>query len=280
VEADIDQPFGDVPLTRHVLLGNNRIEAAVIEVRFVGDDKTFSAVDAAAMLDVLKERTSITRLDTAEQRELSVTFAGGEAQPSVEVVSRGWRFFSADENEMITVFPNVAIIQVRGYRRWSDSFRPLLEATLAAVTLNGAPSLVQRVGLRYINRLTGTPGEPASVWAGRIAPAFAGPLAEPIVGALLRGAHQQLELELETDVGAIIRHGLVPNPADNEYGYLIDLDVFHTGSASFTDRYVVWCAQRLNRTAARLFQRMLTDEQIDTMDPVALDAPTVEGQLQ
>lgn len=280
MEPDIDRPFGDLPLTRHVLLEDNRIEAAVIEVRFVGEPRTFSADDAAAMLGVLKERTTVTRLDTAEQRELSVTFAGGEAQPSVEVVSRGWRFFSADEAEMITMFPDVAIIQVRGYRRWSDSFRPLLEATLAAVTLERAPSLVQRIGLRYINRLTGVSGEPPSMWSRRISPAFRGPLAEPVIGAMLRGAHQQLELELELDAGAVIRHGIVPNPADNEYGYLIDLDVFHTASAAFSVDYVVWCAQRLNRTASRLFQRMLTDEQIDAMEPVALGATTAEGDPQ
>jgi len=279
VEAENERPFGDLPLTRHVLLADNRIEAAVVEVRFLGAGQEFSADVAAAVLAVLSERTAVTRLDTAEQRELSVTFAGGQAEPSVEVTSRGWRFSSADENQLFTLLPNVAIVQVRGYERWSTSLRPQLEAMLAATEQHAAPTIVQRLGLRYINRLAGTPGEPPEAWARRIAPAFHGPLAEPTIGPLLRGAHQQLELALEPNVGAVIRHGLVPNPADNEFGYLIDLDVFDTASRVFSWEEVVDRVQRLNRTAFRLFQLMLTDEQIDNMDPIAIDATTrTEGQ--
>jgi len=180
---------------------------------------------------------------------------------------------------MFTLLPNLAIVQVRGYERWRTSLRPQLEAMLTATEQHAAPTIVQRLGLRYINRLTGTPGESPEAWARRIAPAFRGPLAEPSIGRLLRGAHQQLELALEPDVGAIIRHGLVPNPADNEFGYLIDLDVFDTTSRVFSGDAIVDRIQRLNRTAFRLFQLMLTEEQIDKMDPIVIDAPTrAEGQ--
>jgi uncharacterized protein (TIGR04255 family) len=263
-----------------VLLTNNRIEAAVAEVRFLGAEKEqFSSDDATAMLAELSERTAVTRLETAEQRELSFSFVGGDPEPSVEVTSRGWRFSSADENQLFTLLPNIAIVQVRGYERWSTSLRPQLEAMLATTVQHAAPTIVQRLGLRYINRLVGTPGEPPQAWARRIAPAFHGPLAEPTVGRLLRGAHQQLELALEPDVGAIIRHGLVPNPADDEFGYLVDLDVFDTRSKVFSVDEVVNRVQRLNRTAARLFQLMLTEEQVDNMDPIAIDITQPEGDL-
>jgi uncharacterized protein (TIGR04255 family) len=272
VEAEDELPFGDLPPARSVLLTENRIEAAVVEIRFVDTGAEISPDAAASMLALLSERTGVTRLETAEQRELSMTFSAGQPQPSVDVTSRGWRFASPDETLLITVMPTVAMVQVRGYERWSTSLRPQLEAMLAAIDLFSSSAIVQRLGLRYINRLTGTPGEPASAWAARIAPAFRGALDEPVLGGLLRGAHQQLELELEPDVGALIRHGLVPNPADNEVGYLVDVDVFDTASRAFDADRVVGRVQRLNRTALRLFMRMLTDEQIDDMDPVAIDA--------
>ena len=160
-----------------MLLTNNRIEAAVAEVRFLGAEKEqFSSDDATAMLAELSERTAVTRLETAEQRELSFSFVGGDPEPSVEVTSRGWRFSSADENQLFTLLPNIAIVQVRGYERWSTSLRPQLEAMLATTVQHAAPTIVQRLGLRYINRLVGTPGEPPQAWARRIAPAFHGPL--------------------------------------------------------------------------------------------------------
>ena len=274
MEAEDDLPFGNLPSVRQVLLDGNRIEAAVVEIRFVDTGVEITSDGAASMLALLSERTGVTRLETAEQRELSMTFAAGQPQPTVDVTSRGWRFASPDEMLLITVLPTAAMVQVRGYARWSTSLRPQLEAMLAAIGLSSSPAIVQRLGLRYINRLTGIPGAPATAWAARIAPAFRGPLDEPVLGGWLRGAHQQLELELEPDVGALIRHGLVPNPADNEVGYLVDVDVFDTASRAFDADRIVGRVQRLNRTAARLFMRILTDEQIDDMNPVAIDVPT------
>ena len=267
-----DRPFGDLPSQRRVLLGEHRIEAAVFEIKFAGNTDVLSSEDAAAMLVVLSGRTSVTRLDTAEQHEMSVLFGPeGAAQPSMQVTSRGWRFSSPDDSEIFTILPNVAFVQVRAYERWSLSLKPHVEALLIAVEARCVPSVVQRLGLRYINRLTGADGEGSERWAERITPAFRGPLADPIVGPKLRGAHQQLQFELEPGIGVLINHGLVPDEATNSFGYLIDLDVFDERSTSFELDDLLVRSQRMNRTANNLFLLMLTPTQIDQMEPTTID---------
>ena len=278
LESDLaDRPYGDLPSQRRVLLGDHRIEAAVFEIRFAGTVETLSSDDAAAMLEVLSAATSVTRLDTAEQHEMSVMFGPtGAAQPSVQVTSRGWRFSSPDDAEMFTILPNVAFVQVRSYARWSESLKPHVEALLTALSTCCRPAVVQRLGLRYINRLTGVEGEGPQSWAERITPAFRGPLADPVVGPKLRGAHQQLQFALEPGVGVLINHGLVPDPTDNTFGYLIDLDVFDDSSTQFEQQGLVVRAQRMNRTANNLFQLMLTPTQVANMEPTELDDQTQE----
>jgi uncharacterized protein (TIGR04255 family) len=268
-ETQADVPFGDLPSRERVRLTDARIEAAVAEVRFVGrngDINTEAATEALARFTPF----GALNMEVAEQREVAfVVGPSGSAKSDVDTTARGWQFLSPDRRRVFTLLPTVASVQVLSYERWSESLRPLLSALLDVIGDVCDAHLVQRIGLRYINRLPAPPQQRG--WLAVVDPGVAGVLAHAVLGPVVRSAHQQFELELEKGVGAVVRHGPLAGPAAPE-GYLIDIDVFDSVASPFDTSAVLARAHRLNRTAFSLFTQLLTQEQIERMGPVQLEA--------
>lgn len=195
----------------------------------------------------------------------------GSPHSDVATTARGWQFVAPDRTCVFTLFPNVGSVQIlAGYDRWSTSLRPHLTALLEIMRDMDNSPLVQRVGLRYLNRLG--PAPDGHDWLKVVDGSIAGVLTHPVLGGSVRSAHQQFELVLESAVGAVVRHGPLA-ATDAAGGYLIDLDVFDAASTALDPPTVVHRAQRLNRTAFALFTQMLTKGQYEHMGPEKLDEP-------
>jgi uncharacterized protein (TIGR04255 family) len=199
----------------------------------------------------------LTRLEPRQTQRVSLT--PGVA-PTVEVGTNGWLLANADGTIQATLLPEAAVFQTATYHRWSVSMRPSLEAVLAAVGDLAAPPVVIRIGLRYVNRFVDPAATTVAAWKGRIDDRFLGPICHPHLGELVKGSQQQVELAFSDSQGAIVRHGpFIDERSGRSVSYLLDIDCYDGTPSNFDVTELANRAEVLNRTAASLFQSVITE---------------------
>lgn len=262
----IDQPFGGLPLGERVLFQDARLDLIVLEIRFSTTDARVTDHQAEAFRQILQRAgLHFDQVVPAMQREFRVDISQTDQKAALSE-TQGWEFRSTS-GASVVLWPSAFAIQAgKEYQRWSVSLRPALEAALAAVHQVLDPALVQRIGLRYINRLP-HPDDGPSAWDGRIVSSLLGPMHHPVLGPKIRSSQQQLELALEEGCGATIRHGTQPGGSGLS-DYLLDIDVFDLATQGFSEMDSLVKAQRLNRTAMALFQQCVTEKLRSEMGPI------------
>lgn len=254
-------PLGGLPPADSTLLAKAPLEAAVIEVRFTGAVAEISPTDAAAVRDALARGTDqdFPTIQPALQQQVQIDI-GGQGTPRISERSKGWRIVSANGSSQITLMPDVVIMQVSEYQRWRTSMKAPLGILLESLSQLVEPSLVHRIGLRYIDRFQDDACDSVSSWQGKIDDALLGPVLNKVFGDMVRGAQQQIEIRLDDHHGALLRHGPVYDEASKSVRYLLDTDVFKHSTFEFDVEHVLHAAERLNRTALALFQAAVTDD--------------------
>jgi uncharacterized protein (TIGR04255 family) len=255
-------PLGGIPAATREVLVSPEIELAVAEVRFTS---SFSQVpeEFAPKFRALASQVglSLAKIEPMAEHTFNVEFSPNTSRAQVEEGAKGWRFGTANGDLTITVLPSVLVVQTNRYRRWSESLAPALNLAVSAVSSLLRPTLRQRIGLRYVNRLTSPGAESVAAWSSFIDESLIGPFAHPVFGPRLIGAQQLLEIALEESSGAVVRHGPFRDEAlGGSYSYLVDLDVFDVSSEVFSEQEIVGRLQRMNRTALALFQQCVTPD--------------------
>ncbi|MGW0117715.1 TIGR04255 family protein [Streptomyces sp. NPDC003327] len=265
--SDPDLPLAGLPSAGRALLRMAPVELAIAEVRFAGVGESVSTGQALAIKDFAEARgVSFTSLEPAQKNELSVEFGPSGANPQVQVSARGWQFGRDGGQILATIMPDSLVIQTNRYERWSTSLRPILEALILGIEENLKPELLNRLGVRYINRLVDAKATNALAWQGRISDAFLGPVLDPVLGDKVAAAQQQVELSLGTGRGALIRHGAFRDAAaQNSMSYLMDIDVFDASTQRFSSSNALDASQRLNRTALALFKQVIEPSYWETL---------------
>jgi uncharacterized protein (TIGR04255 family) len=250
-----DGPLGGLPSADRTLLASAPVEVAICEVRFT------STLPAVPVETVNRIRDALARaLDVDLPNIQPATQGTMQINLNVEGASwsgdqtKGWQTSSADGQHSATVFPTSFIWQLGAYKRWSLSMRAPLEVLIGAISDDLSPSLVQRIGLRYVNRFVDPTCKTLCDWNGKIDSTLLGPLGNPVFGGKITGAQQQVEISLDGRHGALLRHGPIPDQASKSVSYLLDLDVYANAASPFKAAEVLDAADRLNRTALTLFQ--------------------------
>jgi uncharacterized protein (TIGR04255 family) len=257
-EREETRPLAGLPWADRTLLARAPLELAIVEVRFAGarilpDDAGLQMRERLGAAGL-----NLTRLEPRQTQRVNLTPG---AAPTVEVGTNGWLLANADGTTQVTLLPEAAVFQTATYHRWSVSMRPSLEAVLAAVGELAAPPVVIRIGLRYVNRFVDPAAATVAAWKGRIAERFLGPICHPHLGDLVKGSLQQVELVFSDSQGAIIRHGpFVDEMSGRSVSYLLDIDCYDSTPSQFDLTELANRAEVLNRTAASLFQLVITDD--------------------
>lgn len=261
-----DVPLGGLPSADTTLLANAPLEVAIIEVRFTSALHEVPAKVAAGVRDALVKALEVDfpNIQPATQGTMQFNLRAGGASWSGDE-TKGWQVATDDGQLSATIFPGSIIWQVGDYERWSLSMRAPVEVLLEAVTADVAPSLVQRIGLRYVDRFVDPACTTPQDWFGKIDDTLLGPLGNGVFGSMVRGAQQQVEVALDGRHGALLRHGPVHDQASKSVNYLLDLDVFAHAATPFDASDVVDAAERLNRTALSLFQACVSADYLKTL---------------
>ena len=135
---------------------------------------------------------------------------------------------------------------------------------------------MSRLGLRYVDRFVDLEAKSPRWWVGRINEFMLGPVSHSELGPRVKSAQQQIEIVLGTAQGALIRHGPIADPAANgSTSYFLDIDMFDLEPQRFDPTSLVDKLEVLNRSAASLFQLVLEQDYLRTLQAAETTSPVV-----
>jgi uncharacterized protein (TIGR04255 family) len=161
--------------------------------------------------------------------------------------------------------PDFTSLETTAYTSWSDDFEKRFADLLNAIEKYVGPSTEERLGLRYVNRLTDPSREEPGDWIGAVTKELLGPASDPDWADAIRGYQQQLNLEVGDDVRCTVRAGFIPRDGEGIDGYLLDFDVYRSYPGSFDVTGMRKAVSDFNRIALALFQWSLTPEYLSTL---------------
>lgn len=237
-------------------LPQSPLELVVCQVRH--DERAVEAETALAIQDALGGPDgTFSQIEQVEMHSavLSLTPA---AISTPSDVSTGWHLRSEDGGWTVVVMPGHVSLETTRYTTWSD-FRPRLAAVVDAVAAVARPTMEQRLGLRYVDRIKDLGVHQPAEWREWIAPEVLGPALHLTIGERVRSTRQQIDLDLGQSRRCVLRHGTVAEPGEEEQAYLLDFDVYRQQARRFSAADVMKTIEGFHEAADALFQLVITE---------------------
>lgn len=258
-----DTPLGGLPSMGGVELGRTFVVAASAEVRFISSDLTITN----EMAEQIRQGIGAEDLPQVEATQMGlvnivVTPNGATQQTETH---QGWKLWSGDRRTSVTLLPAMVIVETSRYQSFNASLGDLLNRAAQQFAEVTGERGVQRIGLRYINRLFEDDTSSPDSWAALIRPGFSGVLGGEWAD-LVRETRQMALLRLDPTSSARVNTAVLrDDPPSDTYSFVIDIDVFREQVMEFELTQVANHARRLNRTAFSLFAQVLTEEYFDSL---------------
>jgi len=177
-----------------------------------------------------------------------------------------WRFQNSKGVWRVSVAPDFLALETTGYTS-RDDFLERLERVLAALRDHIDPQIIDRLGVRYIDRVTGE--ENLHDLPTLIRPEVAGVMATPLAAHTLQALSENI-FSLPAEAGQLIaRWGLVPargtvDPAAvepiDEPSWLLDVDAFLADTRPFDIDDIMVRARNLAVNVYGFFRWVVTEE--------------------
>jgi uncharacterized protein (TIGR04255 family) len=256
-----DPLFGEVPAS--VPLNNAPLIRVLAQVRFTAITKISDESYIADFQEALRSEYPHFQADKIQSVELKVS--DGEIEHR-KVDSTVWRFFDQDKIVRVSLGSDAISLETAKYIS-RQNFLNRMHFILSALIDNINPPLVERVGYRYVDRLTGT--DNVETLSDLIQPA--------LCNVLQPNLTEHIEISMNEVVGRtaegkmIARFGLAPKgfshdpemaPPVSEPSWVLDVDSFSTNCAG-NRLEADFLRSELDRVAARayaFFRWSITDE--------------------
>jgi uncharacterized protein (TIGR04255 family) len=245
-QAPAEVPLTDAPLAR-----------VIAQVRFPKQLSIESRDAVAAFQRSVGEAYPVLR----EEASQGVLLGKGGAQTTKPETA--WRFADVAQEWKLSLAPDFLSLDTTRYLSRSD-FLARLRSALDALESHVGPKLVDRFGLRYIDRIT---GDALSDITRMVRPELCG-LIGTASGA--HATHALTETMFTLDTGQLrARWALLPQDATHdpasleplpEVSWVLDLDMFRTGPRPFSVDNVMEDAERFAERIYTFFRWAVTDD--------------------
>lgn len=143
----IDDPFLALP-PREVALPDAPLVRVLCQIRFPDVAAVASRDFIAGFQEAVRPNYPVLR----NERSVGMWFGPEDAKPLPS--SSVWRFFDLDGAWRLSLAPQFLALETTAYRSKADFLERLRDA-LRALDAHVQPKLVDRLGIRYVDRLTG-----------------------------------------------------------------------------------------------------------------------------
>lgn len=255
----------ELPAPDKTRLARSPLELVVCQIRY---EQTLQASDSHTALAFHRDLGgSKGPYPNAEQfRGQTINVNLGQPAPVTESVNvSGWRFTAQDSTWVVSLMPDHVSLETAKYSDW-DEFRERLGQLVDSTVEHLNPAFEQRIGLRYIDRITELGLNHPREWQPFVIPELFGLVGHPSIGDRVRATQQQLVLEIEDDILCSMRHGFIQDPGgDGAVDYLLDFDLGRQGGRPFDAQDIRNTADTLNEYALQLFQACITPDLLERL---------------
>jgi uncharacterized protein (TIGR04255 family) len=255
VVSGIENPLVDPP-PREVPLARSPLERVLAQVRY----PEILTIEERGFVAPFQEAIRSTYPVLRQEQTQTQVVAFGSMLPGKPETA--WRFENLDGTWRVSLTPQFLALETTKYTSRSDFFRRFREVVVA-LDRHVEPKLVDRLGVRYIDRLTGAAVDEI---ATLVRPEVQGIAGSPVAAY---AAHAVSEAMFELDATRVVaRWGNVPpghtvDPAiepAQEKSWIIDLDMFTAKPMPFAVDPVVIEAQGFAERIYTFFRWAVTTE--------------------
>jgi uncharacterized protein (TIGR04255 family) len=251
----------DLPEPRHIPLPRAPVELVVWQLQFAEPADVAPPAVGSALAERLSQVSGgpfhLQRLNT---QTFGISFPG--AAPGVpqaeQAQADGWALRRGAL--AVTVNRQSLSVETNRYEGWA-AFRQTVELALRglaeAIVLPGE----QRLGLRYVDRVTHPGVRKLEDWADLLAPWLSGPLAHPHLRDSVTAYAQQVDFDAQPDgIRATLRqHAFADAQARGRQTVILDFDVYRDGYRLIEPDPTLQAIDHMNDLAHRLFEASITD---------------------
>jgi uncharacterized protein (TIGR04255 family) len=251
VPLDLPEPDGS-------LLPGSPLDLVVCQIRFENKPEISTPSTGLAVHEALGASSGpYPRLDQLRGQAVNVEL-GAEGLAGVRQTESesGWRFQSADGLWIVALMPGHLSLESKQYAGWAD-FAERLHALIDMLEEHISPKIEQRIGLRYVDRITEVDARTPRDWAAYLQEPILGFAVHEVLGNHLANARQQMAFDLGDSYGCLLTHGFLPRD-DGRLDYLLDYDVFREGGRPFDAGAVRDAVEVLHSDASKLFQASIS----------------------
>ena len=244
------------PAPREVPLPRAPLVRVLAQVRFPPILAIAKAESVAGFQEIIRSRYPILR----EEQTHMVVVGAGNPEVRSEVV---WRFSDTDNEWRVSLAKDFVALETSKY----DSRRDFIDrfaVILSAVEKSFNPQQVQRIGLRYVDRLTGD----ALTEIGRLIRTEVRGIVDSPLGKIADQLMSDARFS-DDDAAFTARWGKLPANASfdpnildpiAEPSWILDLDVYATVARPFVTANVAALAESFSEKIYRIFRWMVTDD--------------------
>ncbi|MDP8942916.1 MAG: TIGR04255 family protein [Actinomycetota bacterium] len=197
------------------------------------------------------------RLEQVQAQAVGVTLGPGTPPAMNQMQGQsGWRCQSAEGLWVVSLMPDHVALETTRYTEWDD-FRERLHELLDATAEHIAPGVEQRLGLRYIDRISEVEARSPADWEPYLIRELLGLALHDQLGAAVTTTRQQVLLDLGEGYSCAFTHGFLPGE-DERLNYLLDYDLFREGGRAFGVEAIKDALEVLSEDALKLFQASIT----------------------
>jgi uncharacterized protein (TIGR04255 family) len=180
------------------------------------------------------------------------------------LASTGWQIRA--EELVATVNQGALTVETTSYEVW-DSFRASITAILDAfASALSHPPGEQRLGLRFIDRISRPEVSRVADWLDWIQPWLLGPVAHPQIGEAISATAQQVDYDAGDGLSLTLRQRAFIDPERRKrHTMILDFDAFREGYRAFERDDVVTATDALSDISHRLFRAAITDRLYDAL---------------
>lgn len=189
------------------------------------------------------------------EQALGLVFSSVAGTPPTPQTQTTWRFSQPDNLWRVALAPNFLAIETTAYES-RDDFVQRAKLVVDALGEHVNPQVVDRIGLRFIDRVVGTP---LNSLAKYVRPEVVGMLTSEVASNVQHAMTECLFALPEDKAQLLARWGRVPpnatvDPAAldaiQEPSWILDLDMFSKESSAFTPNGVL---ERISLYAERIY---------------------------
>ena len=248
----------DLPEPRTDHLESSPLSLVVCQVRHERNEAVGDPTRAVAVHERLADR--YPQLEDQSSQELTITTGESGVQAGQAVSARGWRMRDSRGEWTVVIMPDFFALETTSYDSWED-FRTRFQAVATAVMDKLHPAVEERIGLRFIDRITHPQVDSPSDWRGLISDGFLGPVADGRLTESVTGTQNVAQLDVGDGRSVIMRFGSTREATpETNWVYILDTDCYvQRGRGQDLER-MLGTIETLHTLSLQLFQASVTEE--------------------